>query len=81
MEKHQVIELIQKLSLYQGISEQEVEECSGLLSEGVIDSLGLMELIAWLETSLKAKVSHSAITVRNFDSVGAILNLCNNLHP
>jgi acyl carrier protein len=39
------------------------------LAEGVIDSMGSMELVAFVESEFKIKVEMSEVIVKNFDSV------------
>jgi len=39
------------------------------LAEGVIDSMGAMELVAFVESEFKIKVEMSEVVVKNFDSI------------
>src|SRR5947208_11131748 len=39
------------------------------LAEGVIDSMGAMELVAFVESEFKIKVEMSEVLVKNFDSI------------
>src|SRR5215468_8919861 len=39
------------------------------LAEGVIDSMGSMELVAFVESEFKIKVEMSEVIVKNFDSI------------
>src|SRR5262249_54293476 len=41
-----------------------------VLAEGVIGSMGSMELVAFVESEFKIKVEHAEVPVKNFDSVG-----------
>lgn len=43
-----------------------------LLSDGVIDSLGLLKLIAWVEDRFDLSVDDTALDPNNFRSVAAI---------
>jgi len=43
-----------------------------LLSSGVIDSLGLLKMIAWIETTFDVAVDDAALDPDNFRSVAAI---------
>lgn len=43
-----------------------------LLSTGIIDSLGLMRLISFIETELAFKVPYEDIIIDNFSSVSQI---------
>jgi acyl carrier protein len=40
------------------------------LGEGIIDSMGSMELVAFVESEFKIKVEQSEVVVKNFDSIG-----------
>lgn len=39
------------------------------LEEGVIDSMGAMELVTFVESEFKIKVEMSEVVVKNFDSI------------
>src|SRR5215813_3523021 len=42
---------------------------ASFLAEGVIDSMGSMELVAFVESEFKIKVEMSEVIVKNFDSI------------
>lgn len=42
---------------------------TSFLAEGVIDSMGAMELVAFVESEFKIKVEMSEVLVKNFDSI------------
>lgn len=44
-------------------------EDTSFLAEGVIDSMGSMELVAFVESEFKIKVDMSEVLVKNFDSI------------
>src|SRR5947208_8988035 len=44
------------------------------LAEGVIDSMGAMELVAFVESEFKIKVEMSEVVVKNFDSIRKLAN-------
>ena len=46
-----------------------------LLKEKVIDSMGVLELIAFIETSFSIELTDDDLTVKNFQSIEAILAL------
>ena len=46
-----------------------------LLKEKVIDSMGVLELIAFIETSFAIELTDDDLTVNNFQSIEAILAL------
>jgi acyl carrier protein len=43
-----------------------------LLSQGIIDSLGIMKLVAFIETNFKIKVSNDDIVPENFQNLNAL---------
>jgi acyl carrier protein len=44
------------------------------LAEGIIDSMGSMELVAFVESEFKIKVEMSEVIVKNFDSIRKLSN-------
>jgi acyl carrier protein len=51
---------------------EELNDDHDLLSDGVIDSLGLLKLIAWVENEFGLSVDDTALDPNNFRSVNAI---------
>src|SRR5882724_4595266 len=47
---------------------------ASFLAEGVIDSMGAMELVAFVESEYKIKVEMSEVVVKNFDSIRKLAN-------
>jgi acyl carrier protein len=47
---------------------------ASFLAEGVIDSMGAMELVAFVESEFKIKVEMSEVVVKNFDSIHKMAN-------
>jgi acyl carrier protein len=47
---------------------------ASFLAEGVIDSMGAMELVAFVEAEFKIKVEMSEVVVKNFDSIFKMAN-------
>src|SRR5215475_1754078 len=47
---------------------------ASFLAEGVIDSMGAMELVAFVESEYKIKVEMSEVVVNNFDSIRKMAN-------
>ncbi len=47
---------------------------ASFLAEGVIDSMGAMELVAFVESEYKIKVEMSEVVVKNFDSISKLAN-------
>ena len=44
------------------------------LAEGIVDSMGAMELVAFVESQFRIKVEMSEVVVRNFDSIRNLAN-------
>ena len=47
----------------------ELTDDVSFLAEGIIDSMGSMELVAFVESEFKVKVEQSEVVVKNFDSI------------
>jgi|SRR5215831_13944106 len=45
---------------------------ASFLAEGVIDSMGSMELVAFVESEFQIKVEMSEVVVKNFDSINKL---------
>lgn len=54
------------------VSPDELADDYDLLSDGVIDSLGLLKLIAWVENEFGVVIDDTALAPDNFRSVRAI---------
>ncbi|TCO52828.1 phosphopantetheine-binding protein [Actinocrispum wychmicini] len=54
------------------VSAAELADDYDLLADGVIDSLGLLKLIAWVEDHFQLAVHDTDLDPNNFRSVGAI---------
>lgn len=52
----------------------EVRADTPLFSSGIIDSVSLLELVAYVEQHAGIKVSPSQVTLSNWDSIEKILN-------
>ena len=55
-----------------GYEEEDFADESSLMEHGVLDSLGVLELIAFLESEFGIKVADEEILPENFDSVNGI---------
>ncbi|MEM8499985.1 MAG: acyl carrier protein [Pseudomonadota bacterium] len=53
-------------------SATELENDENLIDSGVVDSLGIMKLVAFLEKSFKVAVSDDEILLDNFETIDAI---------
>ena len=54
------------------VSTDELDADHDLLQDGVIDSLGLLKLIAWIEDRFDVAVEDDALDPENFRTVSAI---------
>lgn len=52
----------------------EIDENTALFSDGTIDSVGMIELIAYIESSTGIVVEHADVTLSNFDTIARILH-------
>jgi len=57
------------------VHESEVADDLDLIENGVIDSLGLLQVIAWLESRFQVSIDVADMVPENFCSVGAIAAL------
>jgi acyl carrier protein len=62
--------LIEEIAVEAGKNALTPEE--DLLSQGIIDSLGIMKLVAFMETNFKIKVSNDDIVPENFQNLNAL---------
>jgi acyl carrier protein len=51
----------------------ELKDDTSFLDEGVIDSTGVMELVAFLETTFEFRIEDEEIVPDNFDSINKLL--------
>jgi D-alanine--poly(phosphoribitol) ligase subunit 2 len=52
----------------------ELQEDTALFSDGTIDSVGMIELIAFLESEAGIEVGQADVTLENFDTVTRIVD-------
>lgn len=65
--KEQILEIIKRIQPYEEIN------CETLLmDDGIIDSLGLAELIVSLEEAFEINISEEMIREENFQTIGSI---------
>jgi acyl carrier protein len=50
----------------------ELNDEDSILEKGVIDSVGMMELVSYIESTYKIKVDEDDLMPENFDSIAAI---------
>lgn len=74
--KEQIREFIlQNLAHGKGITQLTDDE--SLMQNGVVDSLGIFRLVAFLETAFRLRISDEAITHDNFQSIDAVAQFVN----
>ncbi len=56
------------------LSGQKLEDDQELLLSGMVDSLGVMKLVSFIDKDLGIRVLHSDIKLRNFATIDAIAN-------
>ena len=53
-------------------------ESTDLIAEGIIDSLGLMRLVSFLEENCRVQISDEEMVAENFRTLGIIQNFAAN---
>jgi acyl carrier protein len=59
-------------NLLKNSDEIELKETDSLIDKGIIDSLGIMKLIVYLEKEFDVKIANEEITLENFENIKAI---------
>jgi len=72
--KNQTIINFIKEELHSGRSELEIAPTDDLLGSGLVESMGMMRLIQFVEEKYKFKVAPQDMTIENFMTVEAITN-------
>jgi acyl carrier protein len=52
-----------------------------LLASGILDSLGILQLVAFIEERFKVRVADEDVVYENFYSIGAMANYLSTLQP
>lgn len=60
------------------IKPEEFDENMNLVDFGIIDSLGVLKLVAWLESDFGIVVQPEELNVERFSSLGAIAGFIDN---
>jgi acyl carrier protein len=68
--KDQIREFVQEAAQRKGVSE--VTDDQSLVESGVIDSLGIFRLVAFLEESFRVRIGDEEIVGENFESIAGI---------
>ena len=58
----------------------ELKEDQSLLESGIIDSLGIMKLLVFIEEKFQLKVSDEELIPENFETLSTIANLISHKH-
>jgi acyl carrier protein len=56
-----------------------IDENSSLLAEGILDSMGLMRLVAFLETEFEVRVEDEFLLPQNFENIRSIAGMVGQL--
>jgi len=55
--------------------EEQIEADTELFSTGLLDSVAMMNMIAFVEETTRSEIHPADVTLENFDTVGRIVNL------
>lgn len=61
--------------------EHKVDPEESLIERGIIDSIGLMQLMTFIEEKAKVRIPDHQVTPENFESVAAMERLVESLSP
>jgi acyl carrier protein len=53
----------------------DIQECESLIESGIIDSLGIMKLLDYIEVTFSVKIADKEIVPENFENLEAICGL------
>ena len=70
--KEKIVKIIEELS---GIDEEEISKVCNLISDEIIDSLGMIELISFLEKEFNIIFSEDDLVLENFETIDKIIDL------
>jgi acyl carrier protein len=71
--------LVAELATRYRVSREALHDDSELFSSGLVDSLGVMEVVGVVERELGRTVPGAAITLENFDTIARILAFARKL--
>jgi acyl carrier protein len=75
METIEILKQFIKEELDPNCDPTELKEDESLLEGGIIDSLGIMKLLAFIEERFQLKVADEELVPENFESLSAIVTL------
>lgn len=58
---------------------QAIEADTELLMSGIVDSLGVVNLVAWIEHELDVEIDPGDVVIENFETPAAILGFVDQL--
>ena len=58
-----------------GIEKEEILEASNLISDEIVDSLGMIELISFLEKEFNIIFNEDDLVLENFETIDKIIDL------
>jgi len=61
--------------------EQKVDPEESLIERGIIDSIGLMQLMTFLEEKARVRIPDHQVTPENFESIASMERLVRSLSP
>jgi len=70
--KEKIVKIIEESS---GYEEGEISKVSNLISDEIIDSLGMIELISFLEKEFNVIFSEDDLVLENFETLDKIVDL------
>lgn len=70
--KEKIVKIIGESS---GYEEEEISKVSNLISDEIIDSLGMIELISFLEKEFNVIFSEDDLVLENFETLNKIIDL------
>lgn len=76
----QLADLLKKISDDLAVDRSdELSETTELLMSGIIDSLGVIDLVTWLETQLHVEIDPGDVVIENFETPAAIMTFSSTL--
>jgi len=79
MQIKDIIDIVRKNAMMSNLTDDDITDSTSLMLDGILDSLGFLNLVAEIEKRLGAKFPASMITMDNFQTVDTILTTANRL--
>lgn len=58
---------------------EEIGESTELLMSGLVDSLGIMNLVTWIEEQIRVEIDPGDVVIENFETPAAIMTFATTL--